>query len=277
MDGGFYRCSHCKGFWEVELGKCKYCGYETVVCGADGKGKVFGDREICRAIQVAEWERLAEEVRKDPMGPPEDEFSEMCGCLHCGPEGPPFEAIEMRWMENEGMWACPCTTCGGRGYHFDIHPCSNKWECAHCGHKWAPPEGNAKASNCKCPNCGSTEANGWFDDEYSEEEIEAMSEVEYKEAFGKTRAEEEAEYRAFTEKWEREHPVEARKEDQIPWEDEEVAAYDPEVGFAEEKAEEEGPRYPVERMLDDIDFPREGIKGKQMGEGDAVNEDDIPW
>ena len=279
MDGGFYRCAHCRGFWEVELDKCKYCGYQTVVTGRDGKARIFEDRETCRAIQIAQWERLPADVRQDPMGPPSDELDEVCGCLHCGPDGPLFEAVEMRWMENEGMWACPCTTCGGRGYHFDIHPISNKWECAKCRHKWAPPDGNAKPSNCKCPKCGCTEASGWFQDEYSQDEIEAMSEEEYKAAFGQTRAEEEAEYKAFREKWEREHPKEEGKDEAVPFADDEVETgqpYDPEVGFAEEMAEErgEGNPYPVERMPDDIDYPREGIRGKREG---PFNEDDIPW
>ena len=48
------------------------------------------------------------------MKPPIDRPDVVCACLHCGPGGHPFEAIEMRWIANERMWACPCTTCGGR-------------------------------------------------------------------------------------------------------------------------------------------------------------------
>jgi hypothetical protein len=263
----------------VEEAACVYCGYAAPLLEKGGEEKVFAGREACRAVQVAEWRALPEEVREDPMGPPGDRLEEVCGCLHCGQWGPRFEAVEMRWLENEGMWACPCTVCGGRGFEFDIFPVESKWECAECRHRWAPPDGNYKWSNCKCPKCGCTEASGRFEDEYSEEEIDAMTEEEYKEAFGQTRAEEEAEWRAFNEKWEREHPEEAAAqkkaaaERQAAWEEEQRKAaeaealeeqgigYDPEAGLAaerEEAAEEAGGfgiSYPVEMCKDDIDFP----------------------
>lgn len=286
MDG-FYRCGHCKGFYGIEQEECVYCGYVRPMAGVDGKPRIFPDRAICRSIQIAEWEQLPAKVRKDPMGPPPDEFEERCGCLHCGPDGQVFEAIEMRWIENEGMWACPCTTCGGRGYQFDIHPIENKWQCAECGHKWKPPGGNAKASNCKCPECGSTMANGWFDDEFSEEEIEAMTEEEYKEAFGKTRAEEEAEWRAFNEKWNREHPTPEQAEDSAPWNDAEVemgepaeegaVEYDPEQSF-EAELQEQRTTGRARNIPDDIDYPQDGIKEKDKPrEEQADLDDDIPW
>lgn len=297
-DERFVRCAHCRGFYPEAMGACIYCLYETPMLKPDGEVRVWEDRAACRAVQVAEWRRLPQGVREDPMGPPEDEFEELCGCLHCGPSGPPFEAIEMRWMENEGMWACPCTRCGGRGFHFDIHPLAAKWQCAACGHKWKPPEGNEKPSNCKCPKCGCTDANGWFEDEYTEEEIEAMTEEEYKEAFGQTRAEEEAERVAFDEQWKKDHPEGAETaNDDLPWtaeDDERMKAereaeltYDPEAGLAAERAEEAGggyalPPYPANPQPDDIDFPHEralpaeGMGGSE-GSGEPLNNDDIPW
>jgi hypothetical protein len=269
------------------LPACKYCKYTTVVSGAEGKPRVYPDRATCRAIQIAEYEQLPAEAMEDPFMPPKDELTELCECLHCGPRGPVFEAVEMRWLSNEHMWACPCTTCGGRGYHFDIHPIHGRWECANCGHKWSPPDGNYKPSNCKCPKCGGTEASGMFDDEHSEEEIEAMSDEEYEECFGYTREEEEKRWREFNEKFEREQaekraagiPVE---EDKVAWEDsgedspEDFTKYDPEARAGEEDAEErlEGGEPP---MPDDIDFPRDLPAPGSEGEGDPIKDDDIPW
>src|SRR6476661_6017434 len=94
----FYRCSHCRGFYETELAGCKYCGYKTIVSDAAGKPRVFPDRATCRAIQIAEYEQLPAEAMDDPFMPPKDELTEICACLHCGPGSPPFEAVEMRWL-----------------------------------------------------------------------------------------------------------------------------------------------------------------------------------
>ncbi len=311
MSDGFYRCTHCAGFYGVEAGACVYCGYEAPLLERNGEPKVFAGRETCRAIQVAQWRALPAEVREDPMGPPEGDLEALCGCLHCGEFGPRFEAVEMRWLDKEGMWACPCTICGGRGFEFDIFPVESRWECAHCGHRWAPPDGNYKSSNCHCPMCGSTEASGRYEDEYSQEEIDEMTEDQYKAAFGMSRAEEAAECQAFNETWEQEHPEEAAREKrevaerQAAWEREQRQmeeaeaqrdqgiGYDPEAGFAEERAEEAaiaegfGLSYPVSRLPDDIDFPRvkDGAPWrKQSPEGDdaqgpegALGDDDIPY
>jgi hypothetical protein len=294
----YHRCSHCRGFYETELPRCKFCRYTTVFTTAGGDARVFPDRETCRAIQIAEYEQLPPEAMADCFRPPEDELSEVCGCLHCGQEGPAFEAVEMRWMANEKMWACPCTTCGGRGFDFDIHPVCARWECVDCGKKWRPPDDNFKPSNCKCPVCGCVKANGWFDDEYLDEEVEAMTEEEYAEAFGMTRAEEEAEYEKFSEEFEASRkrkadaefdspnipgaPVagesgsggpdpetmfDAVDEDESTAED--VANYDPEKRLGEDDA----PPLESERMRDDIDFPHEP---RQDGPG-SRGEEDIPF
>jgi hypothetical protein len=284
MAQAFHRCSHCRGFYEIELDRCKYCQYTSPHPAPDGAPRLFADRETCRALQIAEWEQLPESVRTDPMGPPPDEHTSLCECLHCGREGPLFEAIEMRWMPNEHMWACPCTTCGGRGFHFDIYPMEHRWECVECGHKWAPPGGNAKASNCKCPQCGCTQANGWFDDEYSEEEIAQMTDEQYKEAFGQTREEEEKEYQEISEKIERQRQEKiARGEDpdQLPFADDQAEPYDPEAALLDEQAaaQAQARGYPVDRMPDDIDFPRNFPKSEHNPdpEGpDPLSDDDIP-
>jgi DNA-directed RNA polymerase subunit RPC12/RpoP len=68
-------------------------------------------------------------------------------------------------MITEQMWACPCTTCGGRGFGIDVHSAENKWQCAECGHFYVPANRDYRARNAKCPKCGSTCANGWFDDD----------------------------------------------------------------------------------------------------------------
>ncbi len=299
----YYRCSHCRGFYETDRERCKYCRYTTKVAGVDGSPRVFADRAACRVIQIAEYERLPAEAMEDPIWPPSDELDEMCGCLHCGPDGPPFEAVEMRWMTNEQMWACPCTTCGGRGFDFDIHPLAARWECCECGKKWRPPDDNFKPSNCQCPVCGCRCANGWFDDEYSQEEIEAMSEEKYKEVFGQTRAEEEAEFEEFNRKFDAEQKAKAEGTwveppppdfgdepdpetifepvDRVAAGEESVAEdicnYDPEKRLGEVD-EEEGaaPRRGEERMRDDIDFPHEPPREKRRGAGD-VPEGDIPF
>ncbi len=255
---------------------------------ADGSPRVFPDRECCRAIQIAEYEQLPPEAMEDGMRPAPDELTEVCGCLHCGHGGATFEAVEMRWLANEQMWACPCTTCGGRGFNFDVHPIAPRWECFQCGKKWAPPNGNHKPSNCKCPVCGCTNASGWFDDEYSEEEIQAMSEEEYAKAFGKTRAQEEEDFRKFNEEFERKEKERKERaasglsnEMEDPWnepdpatmfdrvdggppgqsdqseEPDDAAIPDLIAGYnPEDRQGEEDTGGPVGPMRDDIDFPR---------------------
>src|SRR5215216_3295349 len=160
----YHRCRHCKGFYETSFAECKWCKYDTPFPAPDGSPKIFPDRETCRAIQLAEWEQLPQAVKTDPMGPPPNEPTLLCNCLHCGPRGHVFEAVEMRWIANEQMWACPCTTCGGRGFGIDIHSAENRWHCPQCGTFYLPPNGDYRASNAKCPKCGCTEADGWFDD-----------------------------------------------------------------------------------------------------------------
>jgi hypothetical protein len=284
-DGPFYRCTHCKGFYEADLSACKYCAYEAPQPGPDGKPRLFKDRATVRAIRVAEFEQLPEEAHRDTMGPPPDEFATVCGCLHCGPGGPPFEAIEMRWHPVEGLWCCPCTTCGGRGFQMDIHPFLSKWECATCRHKWYPPDGNYKWSNCKCPKCGCTEASGFFQDEYSYEEIEAMSEEEYKAAFGKTRAEEEAEYEEMSREMERKRAAGEIEDDVVPWEDPpagegvlaptEFDPSDPDNAPWSPDADAGATAGGEPKIPDDIDHPRPRRK-RDPGEG-GVPDDDIPY
>ena len=166
----YLRCTHCKGFYETCFPRCKWCEYDAPVLTDAGRPRVFPDRDACRALQIAEYDRLPPEALADCMGPPKDALTLLCACLHCGPEGHTFEAIEMRWMATEQMWACPCTTCGGRGFGIDIHSAENKWQCAECGHFYVPANRDYRASNAKCPKCGSTYANGWFDDEDDEDD-----------------------------------------------------------------------------------------------------------
>jgi hypothetical protein len=166
----YHRCTHCKGFYETSFSRCKWCDYDAPLLTDAGQPRVFPNRDACRLLQIAEYDRLPPEALADPMGPPKDELTLLCACLHCGPEGHVFEAIEMRWMTTERMWACPCTTCGGRGFGIDIHSAENKWQCAECGHFYVPPNRDYRASNAKCPKCGSPHANGWFDDDDDEDE-----------------------------------------------------------------------------------------------------------
>src|SRR5688572_26046705 len=168
----YHRCLHCKGFYETSFESCKWCKYQTPLLDADGKPRTFPDRETCRAIQIAEWEQLPDHLKDDPMGPPANDLALLCNCLHCGPEGHVFEAVEMRWLENEQMWACPCTTCGGRGFQFDIHSAEQKWQCCQCGHFYTPTNNDYRHENANCPQCGCKQANGWFDDGYDEEDFD---------------------------------------------------------------------------------------------------------
>ncbi|HEY7119808.1 MAG TPA: hypothetical protein VH475_24665, partial [Tepidisphaeraceae bacterium] len=168
----YQRCLHCRGFYEAGRDKCKWCDYATPLLDSSGQPRVFPDRATCRSIQIAEYDQLPPEAHADPMGPPRDELSLPCNCLHCGPDGHVFEAVEMRWMVTERMWACPCTTCGGRGFGIDVHSAENKWQCADCGHFYVPQNRDYHADNAKCPRCGCTEASGWFDDDYEEDDDE---------------------------------------------------------------------------------------------------------
>jgi hypothetical protein len=168
----YLRCTHCGGFYETERACCKWCQYEAPLLDAQGKPRIFPDRETCRAIQISEYDQLPPEAHADCFKPPPNELTLLCNCLHCGPQGHVFEAIEMRWLENEQMWACPCTTCGGRGFSFDIHSAENKWQCDDCGHFYLPDNGDYHPENALCPKCGSTSASGWFDDDYDEADYE---------------------------------------------------------------------------------------------------------
>src|SRR2546423_8390420 len=109
----YLRCRHCRGFYESSFASCKWCNYDTPLLNADGSARVFHDRETCRAIQIAEFEQLPAEAHADCMKPPPEHPDLQCWCLHCDEDGHTFEVIEMRWLANERMWACPCTTCGG--------------------------------------------------------------------------------------------------------------------------------------------------------------------
>ena len=174
MSGGasYLRCKHCKGFYQTSLARCKWCRYDDPIRTKEGEPRVYPDRQTCRAIQIAEYEQLPPEAHADCMGPPKNDLTLLCNCLHCGPDGHAFEAIEMRWMISERMWACPCTTCGGRGFGIDIHSAENKWQCAECGHFYTPVNNDFRSQNAKCPKCGSTCANGWFDDGTDDEEFD---------------------------------------------------------------------------------------------------------
>jgi hypothetical protein len=251
-DAQYHRCGHCKGFYETEFALCKWCQYKSPMKDAAGKAKVFPDRATCRAIQIAEFEQLPPEAHDDPFQPPPENLTLTCACIHCGQNSHAFEAVEMRWIVNENMWACPCTTCGGRGFQFDIHPIERQWQCAECDHWYAPPDGNFKASNAKCPKCGSPHANGWFDDEADQEEL----------------AEEFAEDSANSDEKDAEPSTEITA-DQLPWtEDPNGGELPPGAQHVTEHPEEE-------RMPDDIDFPRKGIPRDPDGGADA--DSDIPF
>src|SRR3569832_1472125 len=112
MDGKFLRCSHCRGFYDAQQESCRYCGRNVPMKDANGRPRLLPDRATCRAIQIAEFEQLPAKAHEDPFQPAPEVLDRLCRCLHCGPAGPEFEAVEMRWMANEKMWACPCTTCG---------------------------------------------------------------------------------------------------------------------------------------------------------------------
>jgi hypothetical protein len=259
MTSSYLRCGHCRGFYELARSHCRYCGKDVPMKGADGQEKVFLDRETCRAIQIAEFEQLPKEAHDDCFRPDPELLDKLCYCLHCGEAGGTFEAIEMRWMENEQMWACPCTTCGGRGFTFDIHLAEEMWQCAECKHWYEAANGDKRASNAKCPKCGSTMANGWFDDEYEEDEERGAETVDLEpgalplgielppmDGMKPTDAVEFVEFEAGDD---------AEEESDDFWRPE------PELNR-------------VEQLPDDIDFPH---KRRDDDPGKTLKDDDIPY
>jgi hypothetical protein len=276
-DASYLRCRHCKGFYETSFARCKWCEYDAPYLDREGKARVFPDRETCRAIQLAEYEQLPPDAHDDHMGPPKEDLFLLCNCLHCGPEGHSFEAIEMRWIVNERMWACPCTTCGGRGFGIDIHSAENKWQCAQCGHFYVPQNRDYRWSNAKCPKCGCTEASGWFDDD-DEEEDELEDDDD-----------------PFPSAASRDEMSGARddsllRDQELPWDDddeedddEEEAEFDAghgwrDAGGGPEEGEDDDdgfdPKTGRYRMPDDIDHPQPGRPPQDERD---FNDDDIPF
>ncbi len=245
----YHRCGHCKGFYETEFAACKWCQYTNRSIkrrGGQSQG-AFPDRATCRAIQIAEFEQLPPEAHDDPFQPPPENLMLTCACIHCGQNGHLFEAVEMRWMVNEGMWACPCTTCGGRGFQFDIHTIERLWQCADCQHWYAPKDDNFKGSNAKCPKCGSPHANGWFDDEDDVEEGMLEAELQDAMADGEKVFESDA----------------GNSEDQLPWtEDPNGGELPPGAQHVTDHPVEERPRG------DDIGFPLQRHQARRDGGGD---------
>jgi len=263
-DESYYRCRHCRGFFETSRSGCKWCSYETPVLDREGSPKVFPDRETCRAIQLAEFEQLPPEAHEDCMGPPRNDLTLLCNCLHCGPEGHTFEAIEMRWMPNERMWACPCTTCGGRGFSFDIHSAENKWQCSRCGHFYLPENKDYHSDNAKCPKCGCTEADGWFDDDYDEEDFDDQGNLIGEGAAAAASAADLDEEQP----WDDEDDEEDEE-----WEDDPAVTGEYDLGITWKESDGEDDPFDWEdRMPDDIDHPR------IFEERDHdFNDDDIPF
>jgi len=262
-DASYLRCRHCKGFYETSFARCKWCAYDDPVPERDGSAKVYADRETCRAIQLAEFEQLPAEARDDPMAPPKDEPALLCACLHCGPDGHRYEAIEMRWIVNEGMWACPCTTCGGRGFGIDVHSAENKWQCAECGHFYVPANHDYRSDNAHCPKCGSTMANGWFDDGDEDEfEDEFDDDVE---AYGKLVEGGEAGAAANS-------PEIPFADASLPWDDDDEAYKGYVAGVGGGQGWVDGDDDDDDRRLpDDIDFPH-GHRSDL-----DIKDDDIPF
>lgn len=264
----YHRCGHCRGFYEVSHAHCKWCEYDTPFLDRERKPRVFPDRETCRAIQLAEYEQLPPDAHEDCMGPPKEDLFLLCNCLHCGPEGHPFEAIEMRWIPNERMWACPCTTCGGRGFGIDLHSAENKWRCADCGHFYVPENRDYRCDNAKCPKCGCTEADGWFDDD------DEFEDDDFDDITAPDTANDPLSNVPF-------------QDDELPWDEDgdgedDYEKFDAGHGWREADAEGEAAdnsfgydaqdgRY---RMPDDIDHPR---PGRPPRDGKDFNDDDIPF
>jgi hypothetical protein len=256
----YYRCRHCRGFYEATLAACKWCDYDAPFLDTAERPRIFPDRETCRALQLAEYEQLPQEAHDDCMGPPPNDLALLCNCLHCGPAGHVFEAIEMRWIVNERMWACPCTTCGGRGFAFDIHSAENKWRCDECGHFYVPANKDYRPENAKCPQCGCEQASGWFDDGYDEEEFDEL----------------ESELSEGVKPPGDDKGAESFQDEPLPWEEDEESgperdgAYD--LGISWKESDEEEMMMGREGIPDDIDHPFE------RGERDSdFNDDDIPF
>ena len=266
-DDSYYRCRHCRGFYETSRPACKWCGYEAPMPDREGSPRIFPDRETCRAIQLAEYEQLPPEAHEDCMGPPKDDLTLLCNCLHCGPEGHTFEAVEMRWMPNERMWACPCTTCGGRGFSIDIHSAENKWQCARCGHFYTPENNDHHADNAKCPRCGCTDANGWFDDDYDESDFDDK---------GNFIGDDDDTLPASEIDVDEEIPWEDDDDEDEAWDEDDPALtgeYDLGISWKETDDDDAGEENPFgfeDKMPDDIDHPR-------IFEERDFNDDDIPF
>jgi hypothetical protein len=307
----YHRCLHCKGFYETSLSACKWCKYETPLLNPDGKPKIFPDRETCRAIQIAEWEQLPDKLKDDPMGPPPSDLALLCNCLHCGPEGHVFEAVEMRWMDNEQMWACPCTTCGGRGFQFDIHSAQRKWQCAQCGHFYTPKNDDYRPENAHCPQCGCKNASGWFDDGYDESEFDEENfdddDEQFERKLGKELEDEldaELDQDESDKKSAETFPARASRdqsadvsEDEIPFafdldeddEDDDDPEYDLGITWKESdqdddelmfsSSDDEIPFGDVrdDKIPDDIDHPRFFRSPDDKRSDEPFNEDDIPF
>lgn len=258
----YHRCRHCRGFYESQRPHCKWCQYNSLFLDTTGKPRLFPDRETCRALQIAEYEQLPKEALDDCMGPPPNDLTLVCNCLHCGPDGHLFEAIEMRWMPNEGMWACPCTTCGGRGFSFDIHSAENKWQCDGCGHFYVPENNDYHHHNARCPQCGCEQASGWFDDDYEDEEDFDDDEFDLKDSDTPPPTDSAA--------------LAAEVDEELPWDDPLDGEGEPpdgeyDLGLAWRESDEDA-MADEDRIPDDIDHPF-----KREERGFDINEDDIPF
>lgn len=271
-DSPYLRCSHCRGFYESTLSHCKWCEYEAPLLAEDKTPLLFATRLDCRAIQIAEYHALPPEAHADSMKPPADHLTLVCECIHCGNDGHRFEAVEMRWIENEQMWACPCTTCGGRGFTIDIHPTDLGWHCCTCDHYFAPPDGKYIQKNAQCPQCGGTQIDGWWDDDDSEDLGSLFDE------------DEESNLADDSLPWDDDDipfggPDDHEPDDPyglqagMPWKEsdsgEVPGQFDPEDDSGWNPAEPYDPRQP-----DDIDFPRP--KKRERSDED-FNDDDIPF
>jgi predicted nucleic acid-binding Zn-ribbon protein len=174
-------------------------------------------------------------------------------------------------MANERMWACPCTTCGGRGFAIDIHSAENKWQCDNCGHFYVPANNDYRSENANCPKCGSNQASGWFDsDEDDDDEYDPAEDEDLADSLSTAN-----------------RP--ALPEDEIPWDDDDeeeedddeaqagaalsTGEYDLGITWQEsDDDDEDDPFGSEDRMPDDIDHPR--IHGERDID---LNDDDIPF
>jgi hypothetical protein len=275
MSASFHRCGHCRGFYEVDRSACRYCGKSVPMKDAAGNAKVYPDRATCRAIQIAEFEQLPKEAHEDPMRPDPEVLDKRCSCLHCPQDAEPFEAVEMRWMANENMWACPCTTCGGRGFGVDIHISEPMWQCVDCHHWYPPANGIRYASNARCPKCGCTMANGWFEDEPMTAEEEAALMEKYKDLEERIAREEIQPFATPEELEELGIPASTEDRQEGGEVDYPFPTADDDDDEGEEWKGESSKKEPSRQMPDDIDFPRE-FRKREKGE-DFPGMDDIPW